>query len=158
MSHHSDDQLLQAGSDSFWEPGNFKRTTKRIEDGYKLVVFFFSASTSTFMRMIINIAFFFQCRLCTDLQTLLQERAEIEKGYAKSLRTWSKKWGEIIEKGNVSFISTNKKKLKESGRGGEGGVSIGAKMSISINYKQTHCIVDLDCENQTQYGRSILSA
>ncbi|XP_055635190.1 protein kinase C and casein kinase substrate in neurons protein 1 isoform X2 [Toxorhynchites rutilus septentrionalis] len=72
MSHHSDDQLLQAGSDSFWEPGNYKRTTKRIEDGYKL---------------------------CTDLQTLIQERAEIEKGYAKSLKTWSKKWGELIEKG-----------------------------------------------------------
>ncbi|XP_031623917.1 protein kinase C and casein kinase substrate in neurons protein 2 isoform X2 [Contarinia nasturtii] len=72
MSHHSDDQLLQAGSDSFWEPGNYKRTTKRIEDGYKL---------------------------CTDLQTLIHERAEIEKAYAKSLRAWSKKWGELIEKG-----------------------------------------------------------
>ncbi|XP_067644542.1 protein kinase C and casein kinase substrate in neurons protein 1 isoform X2 [Eurosta solidaginis] len=72
MSHHSDDHLLQAGSDSFWEPGNYKRTTKRIEDGYKL---------------------------CNDLQTLIQERADIEKGYAKSLRTWSKKWGELIEKG-----------------------------------------------------------
>jgi len=72
MSHHSDDQLLQAGSDSFWEPGNYKRTTKRIEDGY---------------------------RLCNDLQTLIQERAEIEKGYAKSLRTWSKKWADLIEKG-----------------------------------------------------------
>ncbi|XP_055299778.1 protein kinase C and casein kinase substrate in neurons protein 2 isoform X2 [Sitodiplosis mosellana] len=72
MSHHSDDQLLQAGSDSFWEAGNYKRTTKRIEDGYKL---------------------------CTDLQTLIHERAEIEKAYAKSLRAWSKKWGELIEKG-----------------------------------------------------------
>ncbi|XP_036326282.1 protein kinase C and casein kinase substrate in neurons protein 1 [Rhagoletis pomonella] len=72
MSHHSDDHLLQAGSDSFWEPGNYKRTTKRIEDGYKL---------------------------CNDLQTLIQERADIEKGYAKSLRAWSKKWGELIEKG-----------------------------------------------------------
>ncbi|XP_053696108.1 protein kinase C and casein kinase substrate in neurons protein 1 isoform X1 [Sabethes cyaneus] len=72
MSHHSDDHLLQAGSDSFWEPGNYKRTTKRIEDGY---------------------------RLCTELQTLIQERAEIEKGYAKNLKAWSKKWGELIEKG-----------------------------------------------------------
>ncbi|XP_023172842.2 protein kinase C and casein kinase substrate in neurons protein 1 isoform X1 [Drosophila hydei] len=72
MSHHSDEQLLQAGSDSFWEPGNYKRTTKRIEDSYKL---------------------------CNDLQQLIQERADIEKGYAKSLRTWSKKWGELIEKG-----------------------------------------------------------
>ncbi|KAM7356099.1 protein kinase C and casein kinase substrate in neurons protein Synd isoform 1-T1 [Cochliomyia hominivorax] len=72
MSHHSDDQLLEAGSDSFWEPGNYKRTTKRIEDGYKL---------------------------CNDLQQLIQERADIEKSYAKSLRAWSKKWGELIEKG-----------------------------------------------------------
>lgn len=39
-------------------------------------------------------------RLCTDLQTLIHERAEIEKAYAKSLRAWSKKWGELIEKGN----------------------------------------------------------
>ncbi|KAH8236546.1 hypothetical protein KR026_004978, partial [Drosophila bipectinata] len=72
MSHHSDDQLLQAGSESFWEPGNYKRATKRIEDGYKL---------------------------CNDLQQLVQERADIEKGYAKSLRAWSKKWAELIEKG-----------------------------------------------------------
>lgn len=38
-------------------------------------------------------------RLCNDLQQLIQERADIEKGYAKSLRAWSKKWGELIEKG-----------------------------------------------------------
>lgn len=40
-------------------------------------------------------------RLCTDLQTLIQERAEIEKAYAKNLRAWSKKWGELIEKGKT---------------------------------------------------------
>lgn len=72
MSHHSDDNLLVAGSDSFWEPGNYKRTTKRIEDGYKL---------------------------CNDLLALINERAEIESSYAKSLKAWSKKWQGIIEKG-----------------------------------------------------------
>jgi len=64
--------MLIASSDSFWEPGNHKRTTKRIEDGY---------------------------RLCNDLITLIQERSDIEKAYAKSLKGWSKKWSEIIEKG-----------------------------------------------------------
>ncbi|XP_065333471.1 protein kinase C and casein kinase substrate in neurons protein 1 isoform X1 [Cloeon dipterum] len=72
MSHHSDDNMLIATSDSFWEPNNYKRTTKRIEDGYKL---------------------------SSDLVTLLQERAEIERTYARSLRTWSKKWNDLIEKG-----------------------------------------------------------
>lgn len=64
--------MLIATSDSFWEPGNYKRTTKRIEDGY---------------------------RLCNDLMTLIQERADIEKAYAKSLKGWSKKWNDLIEKG-----------------------------------------------------------
>ncbi|XP_063237278.1 protein kinase C and casein kinase substrate in neurons protein 1 isoform X1 [Bacillus rossius redtenbacheri] len=72
MSHHSDDNMLIATSDSFWEPGNYKRTTKRIEDGYKL---------------------------CSDLMALIQERADIEKAYAKSLKGWAKKWNDIIEKG-----------------------------------------------------------
>ncbi|CAG0916462.1 unnamed protein product [Notodromas monacha] len=72
MSQHSDDALLTPTTESFWEPGNYKRTTKRIEDGNKL---------------------------CNELVTLLQERAEIEKSYAKSLKGWSKKWNEIIEKG-----------------------------------------------------------
>lgn len=72
MSHHSDDAMLIVTSDSFWEPGNYKRTTKRIEDSF---------------------------RLCNDLILLIQERSEIEKTYAKSLRNWSKKWNETIEKG-----------------------------------------------------------
>ncbi|KAB0799931.1 hypothetical protein PPYR_07811 [Photinus pyralis] len=72
MSHHSDDNMLIPTSDSFWEPGNYKKTTKRIEDGYKL---------------------------CGDLITLVNERAEIEKGYAKNLKAWSKKWNDLIEKG-----------------------------------------------------------
>ncbi|XP_071034017.1 protein kinase C and casein kinase substrate in neurons protein 2 isoform X8 [Parasteatoda tepidariorum] len=72
MSHHSDDGMLIAGSDSFWEPGNYKKTTKRIEDGFKL---------------------------SNDMITLIQERCEIEKVFAKSLKNWSKKWNELIEKG-----------------------------------------------------------
>jgi len=72
MSHHSDDNGVGPGSESFWEPGNYKRTTKRIEDGEKL---------------------------CKDLIVLVQERANIEKEYAKMLRTWSVKWNKHIENG-----------------------------------------------------------
>jgi hypothetical protein len=72
MSHHSEDTFA-AGSDSFWEPGNYKRTTKRIEDGHKL---------------------------CNDLMTLVTERAEIEKMYSKQLKAWAVKWNNLIEKGN----------------------------------------------------------
>ena len=75
MSHHSEENLLTASGGSFWEPGNYKRTTKRIEDGN---------------------------RLCTDLIQLVTDRAEIEKNYAKNLKAWSKKWNELIEKGPLS--------------------------------------------------------
>lgn len=60
------------GSNSFWEPGNFKRTTKRIEDGNKL---------------------------CNELAALVSERADIERSYARSLKAWAIKWNTTIEKG-----------------------------------------------------------
>lgn len=52
----------------------------------------------------IMIHFSYTFRLCTDLSTLIQERADIEKSYAKSLKQWSKKWGDLIEKGNRNFL------------------------------------------------------
>ena len=71
MSQHSDENFM-ASSDSFWEPGNYKRTTKRIEDGNKL---------------------------CSEFMTLVSERADIEKKYARDLKQWAIKWNNIIEKG-----------------------------------------------------------
>lgn len=72
MSHHSDDPMIMPTSDSFWEPGNYKKTTKRTEDG---------------------------SRLCTELILLLKQRAEIEGAYAKSLQAWASKWRKDIESG-----------------------------------------------------------
>lgn len=67
-------------SDSFWEIDQYKRTVKRHEDGFKL---------------------------CNELMQLIQERADLEKAYAKSLKAWSHKWSSSIEKGTSSFILTS---------------------------------------------------
>ena len=68
----SNDEAVQSTSDSFWEINCYKRSVHRADDGAKL---------------------------CIDFMTLIQERAEIEKHYAKSLKNWSHKWNEQITKG-----------------------------------------------------------
>jgi hypothetical protein len=69
MSTIDDDQ---PGSDSFWEPGQYKRTVKRVDDGLKL---------------------------CGQMMDLAKERGDIEAAYAKSLENWSKRWQGLVEKG-----------------------------------------------------------
>lgn len=64
---------LTGSADSFWEIGKYSRTVKRCDNGYKL---------------------------CDSLRSLIDQRAEIEKGYAKKLQEWSKNWNNFLDKGS----------------------------------------------------------
>ncbi|ESN92589.1 hypothetical protein HELRODRAFT_156082 [Helobdella robusta] len=79
------DDIPTANSDSFWEVDCYKRTVKRAEDGFTA---------------------------CNDLIKMIQERAEIEKEYAKRLKMWSKRWNEYFDK--CSEYGSTKLTLKES--------------------------------------------
>ena len=74
MSIHDE---LTATSDSFWEIGKYSRTVKRSDNGHKL---------------------------CDNLRQVIEQRAEIEKGYSKSLLAWTKKWSDFLDKGMLLYI------------------------------------------------------
>ncbi|XP_005990976.1 protein kinase C and casein kinase substrate in neurons protein 1 [Latimeria chalumnae] len=60
----------EATSNSFWMPGNYHSTVRRIDEGY---------------------------RVCDDIIMCFQERAKIEKQYALQMEEWSKKWKPLVD-------------------------------------------------------------
>ena len=87
----SEEDIIAAATDSFWDIGNYKRVVKRIDDGAKL---------------------------CSDYVKMIHERAEIESKYAKRLQEWAKKWEELITKNSeYGTLETGwKAQLKEAQR------------------------------------------
>lgn len=71
------DDIILPNSDSFWEVDSFKTTVKRAEDGLQM---------------------------CNEIMKLIQERADIEKEYAKRLKAWAKKWNDSFEKGVLPLV------------------------------------------------------
>ena len=87
----SEEDIIAAITDSFWDIGNYKRVVKRIDDGAKL---------------------------CNEYVKMIHERAEIESKYAKRLQEWAKKWEELIAKNSeYGTLETGwKAHLKEAHR------------------------------------------
>jgi len=74
---NQEDILITPSSDSFWEIGKYSRTVKRIDNGHKL---------------------------CDSLRSLIDQRSEIEKNYAKQLTQWTKKWNDYLDKGKKIML------------------------------------------------------
>ncbi|UJR21133.1 hypothetical protein I4U23_024232 [Adineta vaga] len=68
---NADNDLYLPQTDSFWEIGKYNRVVKRCDDGNKLT---------------------------TDLLSMINERAELEKSFSKMLKGWSKKWSDYVAK------------------------------------------------------------
>ncbi len=139
------DDYIEPSSDSFWEVsyffldiltklkinltffqiGQYKRTVKRCEEGN---------------------------RVCNDVMQMIAERADIEKTYSKSLKSWTKKWNEYLQKGSEygSMKSTWSAALIEADR-------------IADIHLQTHNVLNDELNNEikqwqkTNYIKSIVN-
>lgn len=66
------DDAIIAGTDSFWETGQYRRTVKRVDDGYFL---------------------------CKELIQMIKDRCEIETKYAQMLKKHSEDWHKKLDSG-----------------------------------------------------------
>ncbi|XP_042201074.1 protein kinase C and casein kinase substrate in neurons protein 1 isoform X2 [Callorhinchus milii] len=67
---YSEGPGVEATNNSFWMPGNYKSTSKRTDEGYKV---------------------------CNDIIACFKERAKIERQYASQISAWSRKWKPLVE-------------------------------------------------------------
>jgi len=84
MSLNSDASVIPPCGECFWEVDGHQRVIKRTENG---------------------------SHMCNELAKLILERAEIEREYAKRLKSWSCKWTESVENGKLHSISIDYLKL-----------------------------------------------
>ncbi|KAI3383602.1 hypothetical protein SNEBB_006353 [Seison nebaliae] len=91
MTHNTDINTSTTNlGENFYEIGHYKKTVKRAEDGYKL---------------------------CGDLIQMMNDRAEIEKSYAKSLKAWTRKWNDYNDRscGEIGTMLENWKSISNEG-------------------------------------------
>lgn len=71
--------MIDSNEKNFWEINGYKRTLKRVDEGYELN---------------------------TKLIEMLQERSKLEDAYAKSLKQWSKKWKKYLDSETTEYGTT----------------------------------------------------
>jgi len=73
QNHQNGDAVV--GGDSFWDVNGYQHVIKRTESGMQM---------------------------CGELSKLVLERSEIEKDYAKRLKSWAHKWRDNFDHGIIA--------------------------------------------------------